>query len=173
MIEILQKSFDQLELQRNKLFRSIESLPIKRLNHQPAGKWSINQIVAHLITAEKMSVMYLTKKIQGIDETKDSGLLEELKMIALIISQRLPFKFKAPKVVVENTSSSHDLKELEQEWTMVRNELKLLLERIKNDQIKRLIYKHVIAGKLNIAHALIFFREHIIHHQPQIKALLK
>jgi uncharacterized damage-inducible protein DinB len=170
---ILQKRFEEIESQRSQLITSLQKLSLGQLNHQPSGKWSVNQIIAHIITAEKMSVMYLTKKIQGIDEAEDSGFIQELKMVALIISQRLPFKFKAPRVVVENTSTSTDLKELEQEWNMVRSELKVILEKIKDNQTNRMIYKHVRAGKLNIKHALIFFREHIIHHQPQIEKLIR
>jgi uncharacterized damage-inducible protein DinB len=168
----LNQLYDSLESQRIKLLDSLENLPLQRLNHQPAGKWSINQVIAHLITAERMSVLYLTKKIQGIDEVDNTGLIEELKMIGLIISQRLPLKFKAPRVVVENTPSSSELKQLEKEWNTLRIDLKNLLEKVSDHQIKRKIYKHVRAGKLNIQQALIFFREHIIHHQPQIKRLL-
>lgn len=167
----LDQLYNSLEEQRFQLLSSLKNLSPEKLNHQPEGKWSINQIIAHLITAEKMSVMYLTKKIQGVNEVENSGFFQELKMIGLIISQRLPFKFKAPRVVVENTSASTDLKQLEQEWNSVRAEMKTLLEKIKDDQVKRMIYKHVRAGKLNIQHALIFFREHIIHHQPQIEKL--
>jgi uncharacterized damage-inducible protein DinB len=168
----LHQLYESLEAQRLQLMGSVKNLSPEKLNQQPSGKWSINQIIAHIITAEKMSVVYLTKKIQGVNEVENSGFFQELKMMGLILSQRLPFKFKAPKVVVENTSASTDLKQLEQEWNSVRNEMKTLLEKIKDDQVKRMIYKHIRAGKLNIQHALIFFREHIIHHQPQIKRLL-
>jgi uncharacterized damage-inducible protein DinB len=168
----LQQLYSSLESQRIQLLDSLKSLPPQKLNHQPEGGWSINQVVAHLITAERMSVMYLTKKMQGIEEVENSGLVEELKMIALIISQRLPLKFKAPRVVVENTPRSSDFRQLEQEWNTLRIELKNLLEKIGDHQTKRKIYKHVRAGKLNIQQALIFFREHIIHHRPQIQKLL-
>ena len=169
---ILEKTFNSIEFQRLNLLGSLHNISPERLNNQPEGKWSINQVIAHLVTAEKLSVMYLAKKIQGINDTENTGLIEDLKMVALIISQRLPFKFKAPKVVVENTSASTDLDHLEKEWEEVRNSLKHLLDKIEDHQIKRKIYKHVRAGKLNIHQALIFFREHTIHHQPQIKRLV-
>jgi hypothetical protein len=168
----LQKRFNELEAQRNQLIGSLKNLSTEKLNYQSNGRWSINHIIAHLITAERLSLTYLTKKIQAIDEVEDTGAIEELKMIVLIISQRLPFKFKAPKIVVENTPAISNINELEQEWQQVRNELKNLLEKIKDEQIKRKVYKHIIAGKLNIQHALIFLGEHIIHHQPQINRLL-
>ena len=168
----LQQIFDSLETQRNQLFISLNSLTVEKLNQQPTNGWSINQVIAHLIAAERLSVLYLRKKIQAINEVENTGLIEELKMIVIILSQRLPFKFKAPKTVVENTKSSTSLHQLEQEWNAVRNELKIVLEKFNDDQIKRKIYKHVVAGKLNIQQTLLFFREHVIHHQQQIKRLL-
>jgi uncharacterized damage-inducible protein DinB len=167
----LQQIFDSLETQRIQVFTSLKNLSGEKLNQQPAHGWSINQVIAHLITAERLSVLYLQKKFQAINEVENSGLIEELKMIVIILSQRLPFKFKAPKTVVENTKPSTSLQELEQEWTTVRNELKIVLEKFNDDQLKRKIYKHVVAGKLNIQQTLLFFREHIIHHQHQIKRL--
>jgi uncharacterized damage-inducible protein DinB len=168
----LQQIFDSLETQRNQLFTSLNNLTAEKLNQQPQNGWSINQVIAHLITAERLSIAYLHKKTQAINEVNNTGLLEELKMIVLILSQRLPFKFKAPKTVVENTKSSTSIHQLEQEWNAVRNELKIVLEKFNDDQIKRKIYKHVVAGKLNIRQTLLFFREHVIHHQQQIKRLL-
>ena len=172
MNSTIQKRFDAIELQRIDLFQLLKNVSAEKLNFQPEGKWSVNLIVAHLIAAERLSVMYLTKKIQAIDEVGDTGLIEELKMIGLIISQRLPFKFKAPKIVVENTAKDQNIAQLEQDWIAVRGELKIILEKLSDNQIKRSIYKHVRAGKLNIQHALIFFGEHVIHHRPQINKLL-
>lgn len=161
-----------MEENRIALLGEISKLPFEKLNHSQPGRWSINQIIAHLIAGEKISVAYLQKKVLAINEVDNTGIYEEIKMIGLIISQRLPFKFRAPRVVVENTTQTKDISELEKEWTSVRQELRQLLDKVKDDQINRRIYKHVRAGKLNIQHALIFFREHIIHHYPQLKRLM-
>lgn len=99
---------------------------MERLNYHRPTKWSINQIIAHLITAEDLSILYLNKKILGINEVKDSGLLEELKMILLIVSQRLPLKFKAPKIVIDSTSDETDLNKLIAKWDLTRLELKII-----------------------------------------------
>lgn len=94
-------------------------------------------------------------------------------MLTLIISQRLPIKFKAPKVVVDHTPVFNNAAEIAAAWNQTRVELKDLLVRFEANQLKRKIYKHPIAGKLNIIQATRFFSEHIIHHTPQIKRLLK
>lgn len=163
--------FAQLEQQKNNLLNELSSLSVEKLNSAPAGKWSITQIVAHLITVERLSIQYMQKKIQGIEQAGDAGIVEELKLIVLIISQRLPLRFKAPKMVKESTPTLSTLPELTAQWDSVRSDLKQLLEKIPDHLVKRKIYKHVFAGKLNSRQALIFFREHFIHHLPQIQRL--
>jgi len=165
--------FNNLESQRNSLLNEIKSVSKEKLNSHPAGKWSTNQVLAHIITAEQLSINYLNKKFQGINDASDTGLLEDLKMWVLYISQRMPFKFKAPKVVVENTPVFESIEQIDAAWSKTRKDLKELLNQFDDSQLSRKVYKHPAAGKLNIQQALKFFGEHIIHHQPQIKKLLK
>jgi len=173
MNPLLQHWYNKIETERTALLLSLRDLPREQLNEHPPGKWSVNQILAHLITAENLSIQYLNKKILGINEAKDSGLVEELKMLLLVVSQRLPLKFKAPKVVVDHTFKETDINKLITEWNKVRADLKSVLDCISDQHLKRKIYRHVILGMLNIQHALKFLGEHVGHHKPQIKNLLK
>jgi uncharacterized damage-inducible protein DinB len=165
--------FNSLEEDRKNLLATVSNLSLEKQLNAPPGKWSIQQILAHLIAAEKLSVMYLHKKMLGIKEAENTGLWEEIKMMALQASQRLPLKFKAPRMVVENTPAYASFEELTADWDKTRAELKVLLEKFEDSQIRKKIYKHIRAGRLNIQHALLFFREHIIHHRPQINRLMK
>jgi hypothetical protein len=114
----------------------------------------------------------MQKKIQGIKDTTDSGLLEELKISLLILSQRLPgLKFKAPKVVIDQMAELQDLQSITTAWDNVRRELKMLLNNIPDELINRKIYRHAFAGYLNVKHCMLFFREHIIHHRMQLRKL--
>ncbi len=169
----LRKQFNKLEKLTAELIGAIENTTTAQLHQSPPGKWSLSQVFAHLITAEQLSVQYLKKKIQVIEEQPNTGLAEALKMWVLILSQRLPLKFKAPKVVVDHTAAYDDATEIINAWSKTRMELKELLDRISDHQLKRKIYKHPVVGKLNMAQTVRFFREHIIHHTPQIKRLLK
>ncbi|MFM7858344.1 MAG: DinB family protein [Flammeovirgaceae bacterium] len=172
MIPPYKTQFDLIETERIQLMRQLSNYSVQQLHFFPKDKWSILQIIAHLITAERLSIMYMKKKIQGIDNASDSGVWEEVKMALLIISQRLPLKFKAPQVVVQQTTQVTTLQQLEEEWNQVRQELNQLLEKIPPQHRKRKIYKHVVLGKLNAQQALRFFHEHFVHHQPQINRLL-
>ena len=168
----LQHLYEALETDRLRLLDTISKLSPEKFHHSTAGKWSISQILAHLVAAERLSRIYLNKKALGIDQLTNTGFREEAKMILLRWSQRLPLKFKAPKAVVDHTPSFANVADLSVAWGAERNELKKLLETFRDDQINKKIYRHVRAGMLNIQHALMFLREHQIHHWPQIKRLL-
>jgi uncharacterized damage-inducible protein DinB len=170
----LQHLFDTLEDQRSKLLGLITDLTHEQLHTHPEGKWSIAQVLSHLIASEHLSVKYLNKKMLGIHEAPNTGLIEEIKMIALIVSQRTPFiKFKAPRILAENTHVYQTAEQLKEAWDKNRVELKEVIAHFQDNQLKRKIYKHPIAGMLNIKQALQFFREHIDHHTPQVKNLLR
>jgi len=167
--------FEQLESQRMKTLEGIEHLSVTQLNKSPLpGKWSVAQILSHLISAERLSLTYVQKKIQGVQDVPDSGLWEEVKISVLKISQRIPgIKFRAPKRVVENTALYQDFATIQKEWDSVRHDWNVILGKIQNEHATKLVYRHPLAGYLNIEQCLIFFREHIIHHTPQIKRLIK
>ena len=174
MIESFQKIYTELEHQRSQLLSQVKDIPTDKFYSSPApGKWSISQVLTHILTAESLSIGYMKKKAQGIDQLGNSGIIQVFILELLKISQRIPtLKFKAPKVVVQNTPAALPLNEVIQKWDAQRANLKLFLEGIEEKNAKKLLYKHPIAGRLDARQALIFFGEHIGHHLPQIKRLL-
>ena len=173
MNSILQSHFDLIEKQKDDILNAVKPLTEAERNLPPhPGKWSINQIIAHLITAEKMTLSYMQKKVLAIDKTKNAGLLEELKMVVLYLSQRLPLKFNAPNAIVERTTNYGSLDQIEKDWQAIRKDLRNFYASLRDDQINRKIYKHIIAGRLSAKHSLIFIHEHSLHHLPQVKRLI-
>lgn len=172
MNQKLNRLFERLEVQRHELLEKVKQVPDKFDAKPNDKKWSLHQLLAHLVAAEKLSNQYISKKIQGIDHAGDTGIMEDLKMGVLKVSQRLPLKFNAPKPVVATTNSYTNLAALIAEWDSTREDFKQLLNQVKDDQLKRKVYKHVIAGRLNIVHAVEFLHEHVAHHLPQVNRLL-
>jgi len=115
----------------------------------------------------------MKKKSLGISELKNSGWRETIKLFLLIISQRIPVKYKAPKVIVQSTPEVLVLHDLIKQWKTERQNLSNFIESIEERNITKKIFKHPIAGMLNIAQGISFFEEHIIHHKPQTKRLIK
>lgn len=166
--------YKQIESRRETILDSFRSLTVEQFNRRPQKDgWSAAEVLSHLVTAERLSVAYMQKKIQGLSGLSRTGVWEEIKMGLLIISQRMPgLKFKAPSRVVESTTQLSSLPEIESAWKAVREDLRRLLEGLPTEAHHRKIYRHPIAGYINSRHALIFFREHLIHHSPQLRRLL-
>jgi hypothetical protein len=164
--------FKKSELLRTRLLELVSTLPEEKFFYKPKGKWSVSQILTHLIQAESLSLEYMKKKSLGIDQAGNTSLANDLKFFALMLSQRLPFRYKAPSILGKNEPASLDYREIQKSWAELRSDLRLFLEKFDDSTIKRKVYRHVIAGRLNVMHAVKFFDEHLNHHLPQIKRLL-
>ena len=116
------KVYQELEAQRAELLNLVKQHNEEDRNRTVNGKWSVNEILSHLATSERLSMAYIRKKSNAIETLDDTGLIEELKMVLLKISQRGPFRFKAPKIVADHTPK-HSFKESEEKWNEVRKEL--------------------------------------------------
>ena len=174
MHPLLLKQFNKLEADRQKLLLALTPLSHDAiLFRAPPGKWSVNQIVTHLLTSERLSLLYMRKKSLGIQNVGNSGIRESVKLMVLKVSQRLPLKYKAPGILVEHTPEALPLPQAIEQWNAVRNDLRKFLEGIADQNIRKMIYKHPVVGMLDVTQAMAFFHEHIHHHWPQVKSLLK
>jgi uncharacterized damage-inducible protein DinB len=170
----LEQHFQKLQIQTRLLLKEVAALSTTTYHHQPAkNKWSISQILTHIMVAEKLSLSYMKKKSLGINELGDAGFYENLKLFLLKISQRLPFRFKAPKAVLEQTPAPLSFGDLVRQWESSRSELQEFLNQIEKKNIHKKIYKHPVVGRLSVIHALQFFTEHLNHHKPQVFAIIE
>jgi hypothetical protein len=170
----LLKRFNALEADRQKLLLALTALPHEAIvSSAPTGKWSVNQILTHLLTSERLSLLYMRKKSLGVQQLANSGILESLKLMVLKVSQRLPLKYKAPAALIAHTPETLPLPQIIEQWDAVRTDLRNFLEGIADKNIRKMIYKHPVVGMLDVMQAMAFFHEHIHHHWPQVKNLLK
>lgn len=170
----LQNLYNKLEQQRNELFRLVQNQSTEVLSkiHQQ-GEWSVLQILTHLYISEKLSIGYIKKKSLAINEVGNASVWQSFLVVILRISQRIPLRYKAPKVVLQNTPSALSLPDLIAQWDLLRIEIKSMLTNLPDKHVNKLVYKHPFAGRLSFPQAVDFFQEHIIHHTPQIKRILK
>ncbi len=168
----LQKQFDRLEYVRKEIVSHISALQDHEYHGRTGQKWSIAQILTHILTSEKLALQYMKKKSLGIGNVGNTGPLERAKLVLLKISQRLPIKYKAPKGIQEKTPEALGKHELLKAWEEERENLSTFLNSISSGNEKRKIFKHPIAGMFNAAQGVAFLREHLLHHKPQIKRLI-
>jgi len=168
----LARVFDDAEAQRKAILHQIEVISADTFHRRENNRWSLGEVLAHLITAERLSLEYMRKKSLGLQSLKPSSFSADLRFLALKISQRLPFKYKAPQHVRDHTPSDLSFEELRRQWDEQREALRQFLDSLGDSGWKKEVYKHFVAGRLNALHAVQFFMEHIHHHKPQIHRLL-
>ena len=173
MNPVLQKWYGILAHDRKELCNSLEGISQSQFTTRPpSGKWSISEIVSHLITADRLSLDYMKKKSQGAETLHDAGWFEEVKMMFFILSQRAPIKYNAPRGLVEKMPGEINLSNLKNEWNTLLLDYQNFLEKIPDQHLRKKIYKHPILGRMDAKLCLQSIHEHYHHHLPQIKRLL-
>jgi hypothetical protein len=92
----LQYQFNRLEETRIEILKLLSDVDQTMFEKNSDGKWSIGQILIHVIISERLAVLYMRKKSLGADTLKNAGIVEPVKLFLLQISQRLPLKYKVP-----------------------------------------------------------------------------
>lgn len=169
----LRVQFDRLEKARHDVIKLISPIDETDFMKEKGNKWSLGQILIHIVTSEKLALQYMRKKSLGVDSLKDSGFFEPMKLMILKFSQRLPIKYKVPKAIREKTPQPVPKAELIRLWGESRSELRKFLESIEDKNVNKKIFKHPIAGMFNASQGIAFLREHLLHHKPQILRLSK
>lgn len=166
------KTFDRIEKQRKEIFSKLDALTHEQLHYSPrAEKWNLLQIVLHLMTSEKLSVIYIKRRADSKEEVTKSGLMSKFRSFALKVGLTLPIKFTAPKMT-DATGKEPDYKELKSDWQKVRSELDSLIKKLEVSTLKSEIFKHPVVGEMNMKQALEFMETHTAHHRKQIQQIM-
>ena len=173
MLAHLQQRFDQIELNRARLFTALRSCSSAQLHSRPKPEaWSINEIIHHVALAESFAVAYLEKKLDKISTVKKASWRAVWRTFLLKWVLRSPLKFKAPSPLVL-PASGLELSELDTQWQSHRQKLQTLLARVTPEMLSLALYRHPVTGLMTVAQMLTFIEEHFAHHAAQIDRLRK
>lgn len=168
----LRQQLDRLETQRIALFSRVDDLDDDTLNRSPAeGQWSIIQVLSHLATAEKLSLVGIRKKLADRSGLHKAGIVEGLKSLVLTVALRLPLRIKAP-ARSSTVPERQDLEATRREWDEVRADWRETIDSFPPELVDQTIFKHPVVGPLNIAQALRFMYNHVDRHSKQIDRIL-
>jgi uncharacterized damage-inducible protein DinB len=165
----LEIKYLSLEKSRNRLLDELEGFDEELLTAQPAeGKWSINQIILHLIQVEKFTTGYVQNKLQKNTPLKSSAFSNKLKFILLKLALKSTKKFVAPAPVA-NVPNTETLLNLRKQWDNTRFSLEDLLNDLPAHSLNKYYFKHPSVGPLTIPQTLGFLQDHFNHHLRQIE----
>jgi len=169
----LEEKFNELENSRNLLLGRLSRVDEKILIIPPKEKkWSIAQIFFHLNQAETLSIIYVRKKMQGLPNIENTGIVARLKLILAKIILWQPIPYQAPAVLGE-VPEKINYSEIVDKWNETRNNLKQLLNDIPEDALTKELFKQPTAGRLNIYQMLDFMQSHFERHKKQVEKIIK
>ncbi|MCH8568428.1 MAG: DinB family protein [Balneolales bacterium] len=168
-----QKLFVRMEVERIELMKACKSLSSKQLRFKPGvDEWNILQVLRHIITAEKQSLILIQKRLDRKESVPKSGAGAAFRYFLLKTALILPLKYKAPKFV-DVSEDYPDFDSMISEWTETRRDLNQIIESNDDQTLAKALYRHPRAGMLNVLQALRFMTTHISHHQKQIARIKK
>lgn len=153
------------------LFDSVASLDEAALNRAPApGKWSIAQILAHVIHAERMSLRYCQKKTQDPSRVPAADWSAPLRLGLLVLALRSPLKVRAPEVVAVVPERA-ELPGLRCEREQMGRAWREFAASCPDPLAARAVYRHPFAGRLSLEQCVVTLQEHLRHHARQVARL--
>ena len=168
----LEKEFKQLEAERKNLFNDLKQYPDELLNKKPKPEaWSVAEVIAHVMAAEGYSLKYLQKKVQNTAESGNETLKHKWRWLLVQSVFTFDIKFKAPEIV-EPKIGFVTLAELESQWSVTRSETEKILNALSDAEVHKTLWKHAVAGKMNLHHMVKFFGIHSRRHKKQIARTL-
>jgi hypothetical protein len=167
----LEAKYLRLEKTRNRLLDELEGVDEGLLNTSPAeGKWSLNQVVAHLVLVDKLTTEYVEKKTQQPEMLRQAAFSNMYRFILLKLAMKSGMKFQAP-VVAATVPESASLPSLRRQWDVVRFQLEDVLTGMQQPMLDKCVFKHPRAGYPTISQTLSFLQDHFDHHLTQIQHL--
>ena len=173
MILVVEKAFERAEQQRNTMLNGLKGFSHEQLNFKPSPKsWCLLEVCEHLMTAERNGLNYMHKKMQGdIDKIEATNFKAKLRSIVLKTALRLPIKFKAPAAARFKAKEEYHYDQVRAEWDEIREGWKDLADGFDKPTAEKLIFKHPLAGRLNLEQTFQFLYDHTDHHLAQIERI--
>ncbi len=169
----LLEKLELIEKERKTLLEKLAGFDDEKLNEKPKpDKWSVLQVMNHLIKSEKLSVVYIKRKVNGNSDLKRTSFKSKINAFLLRIGLLLPLKLKAP-ANVSDLPDYDTFENVKANWDKTREMFLSIIIEMPDEMLEKDVFKHPSIGEMNIVGAVDFFDSHFKHHRKQIYSLLK
>jgi hypothetical protein len=171
----LQRQFDRMERKKKNFLDLLSTVaPEKYHLTADAKTWSPGQVGNHLLLSERLSHLYMRKKLSYPDTVPPFHPKSWAGVLLYRLVLNSPIKVKAPAAI--NMWDKQDILPFEtlvEKWTASRKDMfEFIMEKYPVFP-DHLVYKHPFAGRLTFVQALMFFGDHIDHHTRQLKRIIQ
>jgi hypothetical protein len=170
MLANIQEQYDSLTLKLEALLQRLDSLSGEKLSFKAGpDKWSIVEVVEHLVIAEESLVKQLTANIP--DSTLGPGAKTPEKHQVVIKVMERDIEVDVPHESLE-PHGRIALEDLLTQWKDFREKLPVLLAEIRPENKDNPVFSHPYGGPLDPSDTLQFFEVHFDNHMRHIDRIL-
>lgn len=166
----VKEKIEQFEAKRNSLLDRLAEIDSDRLAARPLdGKWSVIEIVEHMVVAEKEVLMGLPDpaKLKVYRRTLKNKMM--LKVVMFVLG-RINVKVPSPTM---NPEGEADLEELRRRWDENQKWFRNYVDSCSDEDLEKAVFKHPVSGPINVEQAVDMSIAHIDAHTAQIDKLLE
>ncbi len=161
--------FAALERRRQALLGELETLGDAASSFRPAlGTWSILEVVHHLVLVEQ-GILRAAHDGPG-QPRRRRNLRERIGYAGVWLVFKLGLRVKIPTSRVR-PQPGLPLSRLKREWADARTSLEVYLDSTPASKLSETMFRHPIAGPMNVEQSLLFVTRHFDHHRRQISRI--
>ena len=154
---------------RRRLLDEMESLdPVWLVAKPIPGKWSMIEIVEHLVLAERAVFKGLPDPSRLVEENRDLGHRVRYLLVLFILTSGIPVRTPSPAMVPQG---GRGLAELRRLWDENQHWLRSCLAHLGEGAGRKAVFEHPIAGPLTASQAVRMGQVHVDGHVRQIRRL--
>jgi hypothetical protein len=167
MLPALQARFNGVIDRHTAFAGDLASLAPEALAFQPRpGAWSLGEVAQHLALVEERTTRVLTeRRVKGIARRTPLDVIYRAPSLELYFffggRARMPVRGVAPDAAVP-------LADTLARWTTTRGRLTSYLDAIEESSCRAIVYRHPVAGYMDIFATLRFLAQHHDHHMRQV-----
>jgi len=170
MLPDIQKQYDSFKLKFEALLQRLDSLTGEKLSFKDGpDKWSIVEVVEHLVIAEEGLVEQLSTNIPDSTLDPDAKTPEKHQVVIKVMERDI--EVDVPHESLE-PHGRIALEDLLNQWKNFREKLPVLLAEIKPENKDDPVFSHPYGGPLDISDTLQFFEVHFDNHMRHIDRIL-
>ncbi|MDG1261195.1 MAG: DinB family protein [Flavobacteriales bacterium] len=168
MPEAVKKAFEQMAFNRSRMLAELATWTESELKNHDEGQWNALQVVDHVITSEKGTLGYLMKKTKANPaDLPIQGQANEIAGSKLNDALKTDRKWKAPDVLPQ-PKGDRSLEEMAAYWEGLQGKMVEFVSSLDKAFDDKLIFRHPIAGLLDLKATIEFLANHIDHHMHQL-----
>ena len=165
----LDKRLQAFDEKRRALLDEMGALDPATLVARPlAGKWSMLEIIEHLVLAERAVLQGLPELSRLREQERRLKHRFSYAIVMVVLRCGIPVRVPSPAMIPQGDRSLGELRRL---WDESQEWLRAYIDRLDRRGFRRAVFAHPVAGPLSVEQALHMGQVHLDTHVRQIRRL--